>query len=262
MGGTNAMGHGGWAAVARYVLAAASVLSAWGAASGCTDSTPSNAPEGRFFQAGTLQAVMDGDYYGYWSIDSFKPRGNVGLGTFEGIDGELVVVDGVWWHVLPDGSVEEVAPGTRTPFVQVIDFAPERSTRVSEPLDCGGTLDEAISQEFGFDDASWFVGTLRGEFSEITTRAIDMQYPPYRPFADLVGTENRFPMSDVNGVAVLVRSPAYAGTLSSAGFHYHFVTENREQGGHVVSCTFARGTIQVQRVEGLEVALPPVEAAH
>jgi len=77
------------------------------------------------FQAGTFSALLAADYRGNWSFGEIKPRGNFGLGTFEGINGELIVADGGYWQVHPDGHVTEVKDSQRTPYVEVIHFQPE-----------------------------------------------------------------------------------------------------------------------------------------
>ena len=212
---------------------------------------------GRLFQVGTLQSFLDGDYQGYWSFAEIEPEGDVGLGTFEGINGELVVADGAYWHVYPDGSVAEVDPNERTPFAQVTNFLPDRFGSMRGPLDCGSTLDDLLTTQSGFDEDVLYVATIRGRFSSITTRAIDKQEPPYHPLADLTPMQHEFPMTDVTGTMVLVHTPGTLETVSPAGFHYHFITADHERGGHVVSCSVVEAQAAFQEMTGIDIEFPP-----
>lgn len=221
---------------------------------GCGDGPEGpDGSSGRLFQVGTLQNLLDGDYRGYWSFAEIEPEGDVGLGTFEGINGELVVADGAYWHVYPDGSVAEVDPNERTPFAQVTNFLPDRFGSVRGPLECGSTLDDFLATLSGLDEDVLYVATIRGRFSSITTRAIDKQEPPYRPLADLIPTQHEFLMTDVTGTMVLVHTPETLETFSPAGFHYHFITADHERGGHVLSCSVAEARAEFQEMTGIDI---------
>ena len=82
-------------------------------------------PSVALFQAGTFSQLLAGDYRGIWSFGEIKSHGDFGIGTFEGINGELVVADGGYWQVHPDGHVTEVTDDQRTPYVEVVHFKPE-----------------------------------------------------------------------------------------------------------------------------------------
>ena len=101
------------------------------------------------------------------------------------------------------------------------------------------------------------MATISGEFSAITTRAIDKQYPPYKPLSELIPTEHRFPMRNVSGTMVLVYSPESLGTVSAKGYHYNFVTADHERGGHVLSCTVQSAHAEYQKMSGVDVTFPP-----
>ncbi|MBV8810544.1 MAG: acetolactate decarboxylase, partial [Acidobacteriaceae bacterium] len=47
------------------------------------------------FQVSTLDALSLGLYQGVYAIAALKQRGDFGLGTFEGIDGEMTILNGL-----------------------------------------------------------------------------------------------------------------------------------------------------------------------
>jgi acetolactate decarboxylase len=235
------------------------------------------------FQAGTFSQLLASDLRGIWSFAEIKPHGDFGLGTFEGIDGELVVADGAYWQVHPDGHVTEVADTQRTPFAEVIHFKPESKGDLKGPLTCAKTLRIALSKiaslseaaaesalgqasestkvskdasEIPVDDENIDVFRVRARFSMITTRAIDKQYPPYKPLAEIVPTEHKFPMKNVSGTLVVIRAPKHYGPVTIPGYHFHFITDDHKRGGHVLSCTLESGTVEHQRATALELWFP------
>ena len=58
-------------------------------------------------------------------IGTLRKYGDLGLGTFEQLDGEMVVVDGRVFQVRSNGSVREVADHVMTPFATVTRFRPD-----------------------------------------------------------------------------------------------------------------------------------------
>ena len=49
--------------------------------------------ENQLTQYSTIDALLSGVYDGNMSVAELKTRGNFGLGTFNGIDGEMIIVE-------------------------------------------------------------------------------------------------------------------------------------------------------------------------
>ena len=45
------------------------------------------------FQYGTMAGIIEGAYSGSLTIEELLKYGNFGIGTFDGIDGEMVILD-------------------------------------------------------------------------------------------------------------------------------------------------------------------------
>src|ERR1700758_1960470 len=76
-----------------------------------TPPNPSNNPFSEFTEeAKTLRdrALVEGIYQGAVQVAALREHGDLGLGTFESLDGELAVVDGHFFQVRSDGSVRAV----------------------------------------------------------------------------------------------------------------------------------------------------------
>ena len=81
------------------------------------------------YQTSTMGALLDGVYDGDVTIRELLRHGDFGLGTFNGLDGEMLVVDGVCYQLRGDGSARVADPEQRTPFAVVTWFAADRAFR-------------------------------------------------------------------------------------------------------------------------------------
>jgi len=76
------------------------------------------------YQLSTLSALLLGDFEPSLSIGELKRHGTLGIGTFEGLGGELIMLDGVVWNGTHSGEAVPAADIEKTPFACVIDWQP------------------------------------------------------------------------------------------------------------------------------------------
>jgi len=77
------------------------------------------------YQVSTATALVEGIYQGAVRVGTLREHGDLGLGTFENLDGEMVIVDGQFFQVRSDGSVRECGDDVLTPFAVITRFAPD-----------------------------------------------------------------------------------------------------------------------------------------
>ena len=87
------------------------------------------------FQVSTLQALAMGYNRAVITVEELVQRGDTGLGTFEGVDGEMIVVDGVCYCAMADGTVTKASPETGVPFASVSNLCSWRSFGMEEVPD-------------------------------------------------------------------------------------------------------------------------------
>src|SRR5437588_11796049 len=91
-------------------------------------------PEHELFQASTVQALLGGAYDGDVTLAQLLEHGDFGLGTLNGLDGELIVLDGQAWKANLDCTVAEPRGSARTPYAVVAQFTPREAIQLTEPL--------------------------------------------------------------------------------------------------------------------------------
>ncbi len=202
------------------------------------------------FQASTIGALLDGAYEGDLSFAELADHGDLGLGTLNGLDGEMIALDGRFFRADVEGAVTEVEPTALTPFAVVTDFEPAIDTELEGPLDHEGLLarlDELIPAE-----AASCAIRLDGRFELVRARSVPRQSPPYRPLTEVVLEQNVFELTDVEGTMLGFRFPDYAEGIEVAGYHLHFISADRRRGGHVLA----------SRSNGLRASLDPSSELH
>lgn len=213
----------------------------------------------RLFQASTIASLLDGAYEGDLTVAELGEHGDLGLGTLNGLDGEMIALDGRFYRADADGHVHEVGGGARTPFAVVVFFEPtiEVAAVRGDPL-------EAI-EALRPPDAPVLALRLDGEFESVRARSIPRQQPPYRPLAEVAAHQRVFELSDVSGSLVGFWFPYYAEGLEVTGYHLHFITADRLRGGHVLDCRVRRARLRIDPSSDWRLELPPgveLDAGH
>src|SRR6476661_9826035 len=94
------------------------------------------------FQASTIGALLDGAFDGDLTFAELAEHGDLGLGTLNRLDGEMIAIDGEFFRADVDGAIHPVPAQARTPFAVVTRFEAE----VDEPLEAGLSHDELLAR--------------------------------------------------------------------------------------------------------------------
>lgn len=208
------------------------------------------------FQASTIGALLDGAFEGDLSFRELAEHGDLGLGTVNRLDGEMVALDGEFFRADVDGNVTPIDPEERTPFAVVTSFEPTIDERLpDEVLDHDALL--ARLGELMPDDASSCAIRLDGRFELVRARSVPPQKPPYRPLTEVVADQHVFELREVEGTMLGFRFPTYVEGLEVAGYHLHFISGDRSRGGHVLDSRSRRLRVRLDPSDDLHVELPP-----
>jgi acetolactate decarboxylase len=205
------------------------------------------------FQVSTSTALVEGVYGGVVTIAELKQHGSFGLGTFDGLDGEMLALDGRFYQVLGDGSVHQARDDARVPFAVVTEFHAEREF----VIDRVESFDDLAAQLDGRRDTGnlFFAVRIDGRFSRIRTRAL-CRTASGVSLVDATAHQPEFALTDATGTAVGFWTPLYARTINVAGWHLHFVTDDRTGGGHVLNCEGVNLRVQIQDLTDVRIAMP------
>ena len=214
-----------------------------------------NSPEpNEIYQTATMEALLDGVYDGDVEIRELLSHGDFGLGTFNGLDGELLMLDSVCYQLRSDGSATRAAVDELVPFAVVTRFRPQRTIEVSTESDRAAVT---ALVDASVESANLMVAVrIRGEFATVRTRTVSKQEHPYRPFTDATRDQGEVTLTDVSGTLAGFRMPQWVQGISVAGYHAHFLDADRTRGGHALDYRLLNGTVEIGVCSDLHLSLP------
>jgi acetolactate decarboxylase len=207
------------------------------------------------FQASTIGALLEGAFEGDVTFAELAEHGDLGLGTVNHLDGEMLALDGRFYRADVHGRLHELSGSERTPFAVVVPFEPEIEFDVEGSVDHDRLLAE-IDRRIPADAATCAV-RIDGRFEFVKARSVPRQEPPYRPLTEVVAEQKVFELAAVDGTMVGFRFPEYAEGIEVSGWHLHFAGEDRSRGGHVLDSRLETGHVALDPSGELHVELPP-----
>jgi acetolactate decarboxylase len=209
-------------------------------------------------QISTIDALMTGIYDGDTTLKSLKEKGDFGLGTFNALDGEMVLLDSQFYRITAAGAVERPDPATKTPFAAVTFFEPDRTV----PLESGLNFEGLTSRTGSLLPTPniFYALKITGTFQIVTTRSVPSQKKPYRPLSDVVKTQPVFAIRNVEGTIVGFHCPSYVKGVNVPGYHLHFLTADRTAGGHVLDFKVEKATMELDETREFLLILPSDKA--
>lgn len=206
------------------------------------------------FQYSSINALLEGVYDSDLTVSELAAHGNFGIGTFDGLDGEMIALDGVFYQIWADGKAYRAADSMKTPFAVVTFFRGVNALYPNAALDFHGLtkyLDEKIPTKNIF-----YAVRIDGSFQRVKTRSVRRQQKPYPRLADALKNQPEFELRNIRGTLVGFRCPAYADGINTSGYHFHFITEDRKAGGHVLELQTDMVTARIEGVHEFHMVLP------
>jgi acetolactate decarboxylase len=208
------------------------------------------------FQTSTVNALMEGASTGEMTMGELKTHGDFGLGTFDGLDGEMIEIDGKVFQVRADGHAHPVEDTARTPFATVSFFKADESAR----LDRASSQDEMLAKVATMLPSQNIFHAVRieGRFDYVKTRAVAKQDKSVG-LEQAAREEPIFEFQNVEGAVVGFFTPDYLRGVNVPGYHLHFITADRSAGGHMLDCRTRDVTIKIHHTPEFELGTPGTE---
>ena len=214
-------------------------------------------PVHTLFQVSTSGALVAGVYSGAVSVKSILEHGDFGLGTFANLDGEMVVLDGHVYQVQGSGHVSEAPENAGAPFSVVTRFSPQADEE-TEPIANFSELQRRCDK-LRISGNIFYAFRLDGKFKRIRTRAVS---PPQKGtrLVDAAKAQSEFRFTDIAGTLVGLWSPGFSSAFSVSGYHFHFLSDDRSEGGHLLDCEAGPLRLRMEALTDFHLALPETES--
>ena len=203
-----------------------------------------------------LQSLVQGYYDGIITVGELKKHGDIGIGTFEGVNGEMIVLDGVVYQAIADGSIVIPSDEETVPFCNVTFFNVDETLALKNIPDMTALQDAMNGVVNRIGKNCFYMVKINGLFHSIKVRSEYKQQKPYRPLdVALAEDQTEFDYENIRGTVVGLYCPDYMGGLNTVGWHFHFITEDRTRGGHVLQVSIEEAEAAFDITDGFEIKL-------
>lgn len=213
----------------------------------------------KLFTAGHAGAFIGGLYDGYYPYSRLKQHGDFGLGAPDKLDGELLMLNGKIYKTQAGGQTREVKDAELTPFAVVNFFKANKKVVFNTSMDRNklyACLDSLIPNQNGI-----YAIRISGKYSVVKTRAFPpVTQAPYVPLAQMLPLQHFFNFTGAQGVLVGYRIPAYMEGPNISGYHFHYLSGNHQNGGHLIDVVTQGITVEICELNGFTVDLPQIQA--
>ena len=208
------------------------------------------------YQVSLLQGLAYGDYYGSVSVDEFKQHGDTGIGTFNKLNGELIMLDGNVYRAGGDGSVNTVCDDT-IPFAVATFFNTDVSKVFKNVKNYDSLLNELTELIDERGKNRFYMIRIDGLFNEINVRSVYEQVEPYQPLVKVLEKDQTFfDYTSIEGTVVGLYCPPYMNSLNAVGWHMHFISKDKTKGGHILGLNIANAELSWCDIDSFELNLP------
>lgn len=209
------------------------------------------------YQVSLLQGLLQGDYNGSISIGELKACGDTGIGTFDRLNGELIMVDGVVYRAAGDGTVEVPSDDETIPFSNVTFMDADEEVSINNVASFDDLMEILNRKVAELGGNRFYMIRIDGVFNTVYARSEYAQDKPYEPLVVVLETDQTFfDMENVSGTVVGLYCPAYMSELNNAGWHLHFISDDRTSGGHVLDLAIEEAVITWDYTDNFEMILP------
>lgn len=205
------------------------------------------------FVSAPVNALVEGLYEENTTLAEIKTHGDFGIGTFNNLDGEMVMLEGEIFQLKSNGECCQVEDSVLTPFACVTFFKADTYDEVEGDFDYPAF--QKLLENCTPSKNMLYAIRIEGDFDFVKTRSVPRQ-DNYRPLVEVAREQPEFEYENLTGTMVGFYNPPFISSISVPGYHLHFLSDDHQYGGHLLECRMRQGRIGMQHIKRLELGLP------
>ncbi len=206
------------------------------------------------YQTSPISALLNGFDNDSFTVTEIKKHGDFGLGTFNGVDGEMIILDGKVYRADYTGKISIPDNSWESPFVTEIYFHSDTSITLKDTLSFS-SLENFINNILPSKNIICAI-KIEGLFNNIQYRSEKKQTAAYTNLGDVLKHQFIYNMSNIKGTMVGFYYPDYLKEVNAAGYHFHFLSFDKKSGGHVLNLITQNIKIQIEFAKNLDLRVP------
>ena len=206
------------------------------------------------FQYSTLSALLEGVYDGELTVGELKKQGTFGIGTFNALDGELILFEGQCYKAASDSKILPMNDSVRTPFAAICNFSADTLIRINHPIKIKALenyLDSLLARPNLI-----YAYQISGKFDTLVIRSVPKQEKPYKRLIEAYKKQGVFTFTNQEGVLLGFKFPKYLKEVNMDDYHFHFLSKDKTKGGHLLNCSILSGEVSVAFIHNYNLQLP------
>jgi len=211
-------------------------------------------PTNQLSQVATIDALLAGAYDGIMKTDELHTFGNFGLGTFDKLNGEMIVYNGNIYQVKYDGALVKNDVPQTTPFAAVVNFKADETVQINEVKNIE-ELSKALAENIKNSNLPIAI-KISGKFNHVKVRSVPEQEKPYRPLAEVSKEQSVFNYDNIEGTLIGFLIPGYFKSFNIPGLHVHFLSKDETKGGHLLDLNLKDGKVEIDYMNKFYLYLP------
>ena len=200
-----------------------------------------------------VNALVEGIYEENIPISEIKKHGDFGLGTFDQLDGEMIMLDGKVYQMSSDGKTALVDDTAETPFVCVTFYEAHSKEALERELTYPEFLDWLLSLLPSRN--IFYAIRIEGVFKHVKVRSVPKQ-ESYLPLVEVAAHQPVFEFDHVTGTLAGFFTPEFMSSINVPGLHLHFLSSDLQHGGHLLACEPQKVQVGIQFIPRMELSLP------
>jgi acetolactate decarboxylase len=214
--------------------------------------------ENEFYHYSIWAALVNKIYDGDLTVKEAKTHGDIGIGSYNGVDGELVMIDQILYQIPSSGKVKVVSDSMHIPYLNTTFFNKEISYDLNDRMNYD-SLRKKI--QLHFPSRNFFYAfKIHGEFDTLKLGSMQKQERPYLQGLDsLLPNRPKFDHTNISGTMVGFWCPDFIGDINVAGFHLHFLSDDKKTGGHVLEFMGKNFKVDMDKLTSYRFILPDTD---
>lgn len=211
-----------------------------------------------FYHYSIWWAFVNRCYDGLITAKELKTKGDIALGSYSALDGEMIMNDGVLYKITEDGGVSEAKDDELIVYANAVFFDPKQSFTVDSTVN-HESLRAAINSQLPTRNV-FYAFKIHGTFDHIKLGGLAKQERPYSTGLDvLIPNRPVFEGDNVSGTVIGFFCPEFIGNINVAGYHFHFISDDKKLGGHVMELKASKLKVDIDPIYKYWFELPKTD---
>ena len=206
------------------------------------------------YQISAFNVFSAGNFEGNTTYAELAKNGDFGIGTLNGLNGEMFALNGKFYQIPTDGAPREIGSSEKTPYATVTFFNRDQTFQVANVSNYT-QLTADINLTLPNCNAIYAIKVV-GFFDFAKTRSVPIQTKPYPTLTEAVKNQTVFTLRSVKGTAVGFFFPDSMNGVDAVGYHLHFLTDDPTAGGHLLECTIKNATVEIDQTNNYHLMIP------